>query len=168
MPPLNLLRWSCDFYPKSIYVLYVLICLHWAFPGPLKGHRKWYYQGVLNSVSKYFIENFCRWVQDHFKPVFFAVSLSDFDMRVIIASLKEFIEFLFFLFYVWKGPYPLLHSLEIKQIGLLYHSFPRWCPASTQTLCNMSSWTRNSKICQSKLTSSIHNYIISGIFVIVT
>lgn len=168
MPPLNLLRWSCDFYPKSIYVLYVLICLHWAFPGPLKGHSKWYYQCVLNSVSKYFIENFCLWVQDHFKTFFFAVSLSDFDMRVIIASLKEFIEFLFFLFYVWKVPYPLLHSLEIKQIGLLYHSFPRWCPASTQTLCNMSSWTRNSKICQSKLTSSIHNYIISGIFVIVT
>lgn len=168
MPPLNLLRWSCDFYPKSIYVLYVLICLHWAFPGPLKGHSKWYYQCVLNSVSKYFIENFCLWVQDHFKTFFFAVSLSDFDMRVIIASLKEFIEFLFFLFYVWKGPYPLLHSLEIKQIGLLYHSFPRWCPASTQALCNMSSWTRNSKICQSKLTSSIHNYIISGIFVIVT
>lgn len=76
MPLLNPLRWSCDFYPKSIYVLYVLICLHWAFPGPLKwsqlGHSKWYYQCVLNSVSKYFIENFCLCVQeDHFKNFLF-------------------------------------------------------------------------------------------------
>lgn len=133
--------------------------------------------------SQQMILSVCSWIQSAnillrisalmfrkiiLKLYFFVVSLSDFDMRVIIASLEEFAVFLFFFFCVWKVPYPPFHFLEMKQICSIVHFHDDVLLQHELSAICHSSWTRNSKICQSKLTSSIHKYVIQGMFVTVT